>query len=163
MMQQYFGDVRALSPPVQFAEGACSGYLINHVSAFSKVPFIYHLPTSRVAPETIFSRKFILLFPLRKLLGKIPFLSKKGLPSPVLPWRYKNPQVLLHSLEISVTGNYNILNILHKPCMALCPRVTHIKQTLFHCLSYRQELMQNKCKYFLQDHKTLGFMAQTGV
>lgn len=47
------------------------------------------IPTSRVGPETILSRKFILLYPLRKLLGKIPFLSKKGLPSPVLPWRYK--------------------------------------------------------------------------
>lgn len=73
----------------------------------------------------------------------------------MLPWRHKNPQVLLYSLEISVTGNYNILNILRKPCMALCPRVAQIKETLLFCLSYSQELKQNKCKYFPEDHKNL--------
>lgn len=48
---------------------------------------------SRVRPGNILSRKFILLYPLRKLLGNMPFLGKEGLPSPVLPWRYKkNPR-----------------------------------------------------------------------
>lgn len=123
----------------------------------SAVPFIYHLPTSRVGQETILSRKFILLYPLRKLLGKMPFLSKKGLPLLCSPGDIKKPQVLLHSLEISVTGNY------HKPCMALYPRVAQIKETLLFCLSYSQEMKHNKRKYFPWDHKNMCSRARNWV